>query len=163
MDFAILVLTIGIPGCGKSTWVEKYVKRYPHGTFVISTDAIRKELTGVEQCIDPSQNEMIHNEARKRAKAIIDDRKAIWLKYHTCPTIIIDSTNVELEEWLAYKQLGANVMLAKLFDIAPEEAFERMASRERKVPMEILQMKWDTLNKNRDAIPQVFNMTIDFI
>lgn len=160
MDYCVLILTIGIPGCGKSTWVKEYTKKHPCGTYVISTDAIRKEITGVEQCINPSQNDMIHEEARKRAKQIIDNREEISKKLGTWPVIIIDSTNVDVEEWIAYKQLGASVMLAKVFDVKPEDAMNNMKNRERRVPLEILQWKWRTLEKNRAAIPKLFNMQL---
>lgn len=163
MDFSVLILTIGIPGSGKSTWVKEYQKQHSNGVFVISTDEIRKEITGIEQCVDPSQNTRIHEEARKRAKAIIDDRKNLSKKYGTWPVIIIDSTNVDVEEWAAYKQLGAHIMMAKIFDVTPDEALKRMENRERKVPREILEWKWDTLEKNRKDIPKFFNLIIYFI
>ena len=162
MDFSVLILTIGIPGCGKTTWVNDYLKKHPNGTYVISTDAIRLELTGKEQCVNPSQNPMIHDEARKRAKNIIDNRAEIFKKLGTWPVIIIDSTNVDVEEWIAYKQLGANVMMAKVFDVEPKEALRRMENRERKVPFKILEWKWKTLQANRHAIPKLFNMEIYF-
>lgn len=163
MSYCVLILTIGIPGSGKSTWVEEYRKKYPHGTFVISTDNLRKELTGVEQCVDPSQNNMIHEEARKRVKTIIDNSTSLRKELGTWPVIIVDSTNVDVEEWIAYKQLGASIMLAKLFEISPEEALKRMDNRERKVPQAILEWKWNKLQNNKAAILKLFNGIINFI
>lgn len=160
MNFSVLILTIGIPGCGKTTWVNEYLKKHPNGTYVISTDAIRTELTGIEQCVDPSQNPMIHEEARKRAKNIIDNHMEIFKKNGTWPVIIIDSTNVDVEEWIAYKQLGASMMLAKVFDVEPQEALKRIENRERKVPLNILEWKWKTLQNNKNAIPKIFNCEI---
>ena len=162
MDFSVLILTIGIPGSGKTTWVEKYQKQHANGTYVISSDQIRRELTGYEQCINPSQSPMIHEEARKRAKMLIENAKNLRLCNGTWPVIIIDSTNVELEEWLAYKELGASIMLAKIFDVPPAEAIKRMENRERKVPLEILERKWQALEANREKIPKLFNMIINF-
>lgn len=162
MDFVVLILTIGIPGSGKTTWVKKFCKRFPT-TYVVSTDDIRKEITGVEECIDPSQNTMIHDEAKKRVKKIIDDRKNIFSKDGTWPVIIVDSTNVELKEWIDYKKLGASVMLAKLFDIKPEEAIKRNQNRDRKVPTDIIQMKYDLFLNNQKYIPKIFNMIINFL
>lgn len=162
MDFSVLILTIGIPGSGKTTWVEQYQKQHANGTYVISSDQIRRELTGYEQCINPSQSPMIHEEARKRAKMLIENAKNLRLCNGTWPVIIIDSTNVELEEWLAYKELGASIMLAKIFDVPPEEAIKRMENRERKVPLEILERKWKTLEANREKIPKLFNMILNF-
>lgn len=163
MDYSVLILTIGIPGSGKTTWVQQYQKQHSNGVYVISSDQIRKELTGEEQCINPSQSPMIHEEARKRAKMIIDNAKNLRLCNGTWPVIIIDSTNVELEEWIAYKNLGATLMLAKIFDVEPNEAIKRMDNRDRKVPLEILEMKWKTLERNREKIPKLFNMIINFL
>lgn len=160
MDHSVLILTIGIPGSGKTTWCNEYLRNHPNGTFIISTDAIRQELTGTAQCINPTQNSMIHEEARKRAKAIIDNRKEIFKKNGTWPTIIIDSTNVDIEEWIAYKQLGANIMSAKIFEIKPEEAFQRLKLRDRKVPLNIIEWKWKLLEKNKYAIPKLFNIIL---
>lgn len=160
MHYCLLILTIGIPGSGKSTWVKEYLKQFPHGTFVISTDDLRKEITGIEQCVDPSQNGMIHEEARKRVKDIIDNSKKLCEELGTWPVIIVDSTNVDVDEWIAYRQLGASVMVAKLFEVPPEEAIKRMDNRERKVPLEILQRKWNQLQSNKAAITKLFNMLL---
>lgn len=159
MDFSVLILTIGVPGSGKSTWCEKYKKEHPNGTYIISTDTIRKEMTGVEQCIDPNMNSMIHEEARKRAKDIISKRKEIFRQIGTWPVIIIDSTNTEVNEWYEYKKLNPGLMKAKLFgDVTPELAFERIKNRERKVPLNIIQMKWDELQKNLSFLKNFFNI-----
>ena len=156
--FSILILTIGIPGAGKTRWVNEYKKTHPL-TYVISTDELRKEITGNEQCIDPSQNGMIHDEARKRAKAIIDDPNSDG---GLGPEIIIDSTNVELNEWLEYKKLGASLILAKVFEVPPNIAMEHQLYRERFVPKEILDIKWKQLQKNKQFLSSIFNM-IDYI
>lgn len=157
--FSILILTIGIPGCGKTTWVQEYLKLHPYA-HVISTDDIRKELTGVEQCIDPSQNDMIHNTARSRAKSIIDNPDNYGGNNGLGPEIIIDSTNCDVGEWLEYKRIGASVMLAKTFDIAPNIAMLHQVNRERKVPLNILEMKWEQYQKNKKFIPCLFNMVL---
>lgn len=151
--FSVLILTIGIPGSGKTSWVKEYKKTHPL-TFVVSTDDIRKELTGVEQCVNPSQNEWIHTTARNRVKEILSRKD----HYGLGPEIIVDSTNVDLEEWLKYKDLGASVILAKVFDVPPLQAMEYQKNRERKVPLEIVQNKWDTLQHNKKFLPLVFNM-----
>lgn len=156
--FSVLLLTIGIPGSGKTTWVNKFKKAKPNGTYVVSTDEIRKEITGIEQCVDPSQNDFIHSEARKRVKKLLDQTDDLWKQNGTWPFIIVDSTNVNEEEWKEYRKLGASVMIAKVFKIKPEEAFEQIKNRERKVPLPILQMKWDILQKNQHLIPKYFNL-----
>lgn len=165
-NFTVLILTIGIPSAGKSTWVQEFINTFApnqededrdSSISVISTDQIRKELTGNEQCINPSQNPMIHYEAKKRAKQIIDRP---YLENDN-KIIIIDSTNVDIEEWKEYSKLGADLMIAKIFDTTPEQAIERMKNRERKVPMNIIQWKWDLLEKNRKELSHYFHIIIN--
>lgn len=160
MDYSVLILTIGIPGSGKTTWAKKYLKEHPNGTVIISSDEIRKELTGIEQCVDPSQNGLIHDEVRKRAKEILQSSSELRKKWGTWPTVIIDSTNVDIEEWEAYKKLGSSVMIAKIFDTPPEQAFNNLQNRERKVPLNIIQWKWELLLKNSPYLSNYFNLIV---
>ena len=156
--FSILILTIGIPASGKTTWVNEYRKSYPQA-HVVSTDELRKEITGTKNC-DPRQNDLIHDEARKRVKQILDDPNNYGGNNGMGPIIIVDSTNVDFVEWIKYKMLGASIMCAKVFDLSPTQAMERQKNRERKVPMEILQMKWDSFQKNKHHIQHIFNMIL---
>lgn len=158
-NFSILILTIGIPGSGKTTWVESYKKNHPL-THVIATDDIRVELFGTRVC-DPKETPLVHEEARRRVKALIDnpeeeDQKGIG------PEIIVDSTNVESLEWLKYKELGPSLIFAKVFDVAPEQAWKQQADRKEAeiVPFEVLQMKWDQFQTNKKYLKHIFNMII---
>ena len=153
--FSKLVLTIGIPGSGKTRWVEKYKKTHPL-VFVISTDDLREELTGVRQC-DPTQSEWIHEEARKRAKEVMDHPDDYGFKHTLGPTIIIDSTNVDVSEWIKYKNLGCTLMSARLFDVTVDKAMENQTKRERQVPRFVLEDKYQTLQRNKKYMPYFFN------
>ena len=156
--FTIIILTIGIPGAGKSTWVREY-KRYHPYCYVISTDDIRKELNGTPEFFT-NQNEYVHNEARNRVRKIIeskDESSTMVNPLTNTVEIIVDSTNVDLQEWVAYKLLGASMLMAKYFDTTIDEAMEHQQSRERKVPREIVEQKWNTLQKNRKEIAKIFN------
>lgn len=156
MKFSVLILTIGIPSSGKTSWVQEYKKTHPL-TYIISTDEIRRELTGTEVCKDPSQNDFIHSEARRRVTQILNDPNSLG---GIGPEIIVDSTNVDVEEWLEYKNLGASVILAKIFDIAVEKAIQNQTFRERKVPHEIIIKKWETFQRNKKFLPYIFNMLL---
>ena len=158
MKFSILLLTIGIPGSGKTTWVESYHQTYPR-SFVISTDNIREELFGTSVC-NPNQNEMVHTEARRRVKEILDNPKYYEGEYPLGPTIVVDSTNCEPFEWFSYKRLGATINIAKIFPITPEQAMQRQQERDRIVPFSVLENKWHTYLKHKDLIPKIFNMII---
>lgn len=41
-----LVVLTAPPACGKSTWAKNYQKAHPH-TYIVSSDDLRKEITGV--------------------------------------------------------------------------------------------------------------------
>lgn len=157
--FSILILTIGIPGAGKTYWVKNYIKEHPL-THVISTDDLRKELTGVEQCVDPSQNEMIHETARNRVSKILHEKSDV--DDPTPIEVIVDSTNCNALEWLQYKQLGPTLIRAIIFDRTPEEAMKNQEMRERKVPFSIVKWKWDQLQNSKKYLDKIFNM-IDYM
>lgn len=146
----LLILCIGIPGSGKTTWVQEYVKKH-QATVVISTDKIREELTGTSECV-ASQNPLIYNEARFRV------RKALEEKHD----VIVDATNVDVHEWLAYKEICMDntIKVAKVFKITPDLALQRMQHRERKVPKEIVEKKWRQLQNNIQFLPYIFNFIL---
>lgn len=155
--FSTLILTIGIPSSGKSTWVRKYVQEHKM-VHVISTDAIRQELFGYQ---DPPNSEEVHKEALKRAKSYFEDpANNVGLG----PEVIIDATNVDVEEWKRYKALNTSVMYAKIFDISPAEAMERqlVGRKERIVPYEVIERKYKQLQENKKYIPFYFNMIVWF-
>ena len=146
----LLIMCIGIPGSGKTTWVNEYVKAHS-ATVVVSTDEIRKELYGTSEC-DARLNPIVYNEAKART------RKALEEKHD----VIVDATNTDIDEWTAYKELCPDntIRVAKVFDVEPEEAFARMQGRERKVPMEILEKKWHELLTWGQWLPFFFKYII---
>lgn len=146
----LLILVIGIPAAGKSSWVSQYIKTHA-ATIVVSNDQIRLELTGTMEC-KRQQNKMIYTEARHRARKALES-------HHD---VIIDGCNVEIEEWLAYKDicLPTTLLVAKIFDVTPHVAIERMRDRERKVPEEIITDKWQQFQSNKQFLPYIFNFII---
>lgn len=142
-----IIMTIGIPGCGKTTWAKEYQKTYPN-IYIISSDEIRKEVTGTYVC-DPAQSSMIHERAWERAQEV--------LKEHD---VLIDSTNTSVDEWLRYKKLQPYIFIAKVFEVPPEEANKRQMFRERQVPMDVLEHKWAEYQKNKKYLGKVFNILI---
>ena len=157
---SILILTIGIPGAGKTCWVREYTAKH-HATIVISTDVIRKELTGTSEC-NPQESWKIHEEARRRVKEILDHPDKYGYPSNIGPEIIVDSTNVEVDEWRKYKSLNPSLMYAKIFDVPPEIAMAHQITgrKERIVPKEILEMKWKQLEENRQYLPLFFNFIL---
>lgn len=143
----LLILCIGIPCSGKSTWAKQYIKEHS-ATKVISTDEIRLEMTGVMDC-KAEQNAMIYAEARRRAQQALEENY----------NVIVDATNVAVEEWLAYKEICKDdtIRIAKVFKTPLEKALSRNRKRDRKVPEEIIRRKHEQLQKNMQFLPFIFN------
>lgn len=78
-----LILTFGITGCGKSTWLKD---KSP----VIETDEIRKELLGSV------------NENDKEADIFQESKRQIIKLFKTCDTIYFGSTMVETKHRLPF-------------------------------------------------------------
>ena len=142
-----LILTIGIPGSGKSTWAAGYAKENPN-TIIVSSDGIRKELTGTEEC-DPSMNGKIFAVVRERvAKGILEH------------DVIVDATNTRVKDWKTYRELcpDGTEVCARFFDVDPDTAMEYQSHRERQVPREVLDRFWDTIQSNAAHIPEYFDV-----
>jgi tRNA nucleotidyltransferase (CCA-adding enzyme) len=109
-----LIMTIGIPGSGKSTWINSINEK--EKIVVVSTDDIRRELTG--DVSDQSRNKEVWAIAAERTKKFMKEGY----------TVILDATNVitkdrikfianiheEIEDFdLYYKIFEANLELSK--------------------------------------------------
>lgn len=127
MNKSTLYITIGLPGCGKSTWSSN------QKATVISTDAIRKELYGNEN--EQSHNQTVYSVAYGRIKANLK-------KNHN---VIFDATNLTYcnrrTAIKIAKQLNCNIV-AVFFTTDYNTCIKRQLYRSRKVPDSvILRMK----------------------
>lgn len=77
-----LVLMVGVPGSGKSTYARKYYKGYQ----LLSSDEIRKELFNDENC--QSNNAYVFSTLYKRARAFLLQGL----------NVVIDATNVTIRD-----------------------------------------------------------------
>lgn len=140
-----LHLLIGIPGCGKSTYAKRLADE-THGR-IVSSDGIRKELTGTE--------EYLHPELNTKVFAIFRSRVTEWIKD---TDVIADATNIHVKDWRTYIGLCPEGTQHKAywFDISPDIAMARMEGRERKVPREVVERMWDTMVQNRKMLSDFF-------
>lgn len=147
----LLILVIGIPGAGKTTWCNQYLKT--HGaTLYISNDDLRKELTGTED-FNSDNKDLIYEEARKRAvDALAQNRD-----------VIVDGTHTDVNQWIKFKRAIPDdcLIAAKVFAVPPDTAIEHIEKRERKVPMYVLENKWRELSRNLKFLPFIFNFIFD--
>lgn len=115
-----VVLLIGLPGSGKSTWARQ------QGGGVLSTDEIRAMLS------DDATNQAIHGEVFATLRYLLRRRLALRM-----PVTFIDATNSTRHERRAYIKIAAwfdASAEAVFFDTPVEVCKQRNLGRARVVP-----------------------------
>ena len=124
---ATLIMMIGVAGSGKST-IAADISRNT-GAEIVSSDAIRKEIYGDEGCQDNPAKvfEIVHN------RVLISLREG--------RDVIYDATNLSCKRRMTFLKSIAHLNVRKKCVVVvatPEDIEERMKSRERKVPMDVV-------------------------
>jgi predicted kinase len=115
-----IVLLVGLPGAGKSTWLERM------GAGGLCSDAIRKLLA------DDESDQSIHARVFQTLRYLLAKRLAIGR-----PVTYIDATNLTPAERAPYIRMGRAhecEMEAVYFDVPLEVCRARNARRERRIP-----------------------------
>ena len=126
MNTPRLICLIGIPGSGKTTYANNYIKE--HGGVHLSSDGIRKELYG-DEAIQSNPNEVFSLMQKRAVEALNDGR-----------TVIYDATNVTRKDRAniiaacpKFVRIEAHVIWATI-----ETCIERDTARERTVGQAVI-------------------------
>lgn len=122
-----LVLLVGIPGAGKTTYATKYIKENPN-TIHLSSDSIRKELWGSE-VIQGDNNEIFSLMHDRALEALNNGQNVI----HDATNMTRRDRSYIIELCPKFVQIEAHIVWAPI-----ETCIERDAARERTVGKEVI-------------------------
>ena len=139
-ELEILVL-IGIPASGKSTWAKDFARRNPDWARV-NRDDFRLMLKNAQVC-DPKIEDMITDLTKETI------RKCLMRKLN----VIVDNTNLKLKyinEIVEEFKYSANINF-RVFDISLDKAIERDEQRESKVGTGVITKMFNDYKKLIDT------------
>ena len=122
-----LIMLIGLPASGKSTWSSKYMECYKN-TELVSSDSIREEVFG--DINDQAHNEEVFNIVHKRVVSAIKNGK----------DVILDATSLSRKRRIHFiKSIPECEVRAIVFAIPFEECCKRNAARKKVVPQSAME------------------------
>lgn len=140
----IVIAGIGIPGCGKTTYLQPFAKE--HEMAYVNPDELRQEITG---------------DATDHSKESI-----VWKKVHEFIVqnirqgVVVDATYTKKRDRRELVQLcqrnGAKRIIAYWFDLPLEVCKSRNAGRDRVVPEEALLKMHHRLTVNPPTLEEGF-------
>ena len=119
-----LYVMIGIPGSGKSTIAKNIAKL--NNCKVVSTDDIRKEINGSEEC--QANGQLIFDTAYERIGKFLDDDECV----------VFDATNTKSEYRSFIFRYYETEYIAVFVDTPFGICLHRNDLRERKVPKDVI-------------------------
>lgn len=141
-----LYMMIGFPGSGKSTIAKEFSKEM--GIPVVSSDEVRKDLTGSEENFD-QEGRLWGNEipARLNTELLMGD-------------VVFDATNLEKQYRDALRShLMPHSLVGIVVDTPFEECIARQENRERKVPLEVMkEMKDSYCSPSKEEFSEVYTI-----
>lgn len=135
MTRVLLIVLIGLPGSGKSTWARQFVGQHP--TYrIVSTDAIRQQLFGDEAVQGPWPQIWQQLQAQLQ--------QGVWaIERGHCQGVIYDATNGRRrhrrDAIALARHLGFDFIIGLWFDIPLAVCLQRNQMRSRHVPPAVIE------------------------
>lgn len=134
-----VILTIGIPGCGKSTFAAEYVKRGGGDAIFLNGDNVRAELYG-DASIQGDPKEVF---------GLIKTRMLEGLKNPSVKYLVIDNTNLSTKIRNQYYEMVSKdddvEFILVYFPVNLEKALRQNKMRDRFVPESVINRMAGTL------------------
>lgn len=129
-----LLVLVGPPGCGKSTWAKKYIKSNPNGLYV-SRDEVRYSFISDDDTYFAKEDEVFDTFCMRIGEGLV---------WKDCDYIIADATH--LNQMGRHKLLNEvapsadTKLIAVVFDTPLNECIKRNNQREGRkcVPLSVL-------------------------
>ena len=151
-----LILLTAIPGAGKSTWAQKYIKEHPN-SFIVSSDEIRKELGGTYQYF--KEEEKVWNLFLLRTNEYAMKNEDI--------TVILDSTtpNDAFRSFYLKSTPIYNRHILVFFDCPYEIALKRNFERDedKVVPLPVMEKIKQTFERPSKNVIDLFDEFITIV
>jgi predicted kinase len=126
-----LILTIGIPGSGKSTWARQYADEH-NGTVIVERDQIREELTGD-----------IRNHSREGYVSALAEQRTRAALMEWGFNVIVADTNLHRKyrrRWANVADQCGAVYREVVIDTPLEVCIERDAARDQPVGEQVIRI-----------------------
>ena len=143
----ILFLTRGVPGCGKSTFVNKYLKNI---SLIVESDEIRLQLNGFD-----TNNKISQGNEQIVWKTIYSKVEKLLLEKHN---VSLDATNVTKWSITKVKQIAektnTRIIIINFSNISVETALQQNKNRlpiYKRVPEEVILRMYKEMNKSRNV------------
>lgn len=147
-------MAIGIPGSGKSTWWETAVANgtIPSTALRINMDTIRKELTGSEE--NMSKNDLVAKVAKSTLRSALANGIEVIYWDNTSARRKYRKDVIEDAKKANYEVIGI------WFKVPLEVAKARNASRTRKVPEDVLDNMYKSIQDTPPELTEGFTQII---
>jgi predicted kinase len=139
-----LIIMIGVPGSGKTTWAKQYLEEHKNDEFKwvrVSRDDIRMMCFNVE-----------FDTANEVTVTQIED-KLVRLALEEGKNVLIDATHINRKSRNKWHKLALDIgginVIEKGFKIDLETCLERNRNRDRKVPEVIIRNMHERLQKSK--------------